>query len=194
MTYLGYIYGPQPGNENENITLPPDMIKPLELWECISGQEHWVPMKQAADSIASRPTTSRFRIWDFQNDKLILPGASEMNDLKIKYLCVSGSYECEFHVTSCVHRRFLRASSLPKSPDAGRPRVAQVFDGAEKAKARINRTARKESYGSFNRHPFRGRRGREEEEHEEIPVRSVLSALLCRRARARRRFANGKTR
>ena len=161
VTYLGYIYGPQPGNENENITLPPDMIKPLELWECISGQEHWVPMKQAADSIASRPTTSRFRIWDFQNDKLILPGASEVNDLKIKYLCSFPDLTSPSSQVMILRSQTFLACQLIAEVAAmlgGEEARADFQARADTAKkAIINRTARKEAYASFNRLPFRAR-------------------------------------
>lgn len=161
VTYSDYIYGPQPGNVDSDIALPPDMIKPLELWECIAGQQHWVPMKQAADSIASRPTTSRFRIWDFQNDQLILPGASETNDLKIKYLCCFPDLTApDSPVMILRSQTFLACQFIAE--------VAAMLGGEEARmdfqaradtakKAIINRTARKEAYASFNRMPFRAR-------------------------------------
>lgn len=161
LSYLGFTYGPT--QIDANITLPPDLIKPLELWECISGQQHWVQMRQAADALSSRPTTSRFRIWDYQNDVLIMPGASQTNDLKIKYL---GSFPDLTNANSIVYvlraQTYLACKLVAEvSKMLGGLEMAQIFDAdAEKAKARIsNRTARKESYGSYNRIPFRGRRG-----------------------------------
>jgi hypothetical protein len=162
VSFQGYNYGP--ANIDPNITLPLDMVKPLELWECITGQQSWVPMKQAADNIASRPTTGRFRIWDFQNDILILPGSSQTNDLKIKYL---GSFPDLTGVNSVIYilrsQTFLACQLVSEVAEmlGGIEMAATFHQRAVEAKARIsNRTARKESYGSYNRTPFRGRRGR----------------------------------
>jgi hypothetical protein len=165
LSFLGYTYGE--GKLDGTKALPPDMVKPLELWECIAGQQRWVEMKQASDSISSRPTNSRFRIWDFQNDILYMPGASQTNDLKIKYL---GTFPDLAGPTAPVY--ILRSQTYLANKlvaDVGRAlgalEMIPSFEAeAEKAKARIvNRTARKESYGSYNRRPFRqrgSRRGR----------------------------------
>ena len=163
LTYLGYIYGPD--IVDGNLALPLDMIKPLELWECISGQQHWTLMKQAADNIASRPTTSRFRIWDFANDKLILPGASQTNDLKIKYLCsfpdITGPNSQVMILRSQTYLACQLVAEVAAMLGGEEARVDFTNRAVEAKKAIINRTARKEQYAAYQRIPFRGRgRGR----------------------------------
>jgi hypothetical protein len=161
LTYLGFICGPDPGGIYPNITLPQDMIKPLELWECIEGQRRWVPMKQAADSISSRPTQARFGVWDFQQDILYLPGSSQTNDLKIKYVWSMPDLTEPDDPVYILHAQTALACQLVAD-------VAKMLGGLEMAatftkdasdgRARIvNRTARKESYVSYNRIPFRAR-------------------------------------
>ncbi len=159
VSYLGYTYGQ--GLVDGTITLPPDMIKPLELWECVSGQQHWTPMKPVSDSIASRPTTSRFGVWDFQNDTLILPGASQTNDLKIKYMCsfpdITGP---DSQIMILWSQTFLACQLVSEVSGmlGGLEAQADFAKRAIAAKARIvNRTARKEAYMAFNRQPFRAR-------------------------------------
>lgn len=158
ISYLGYYDG---DTTNEDISLPPDLIKPLELWESISGQQFWNPMRQAADSLSSRPTQSRFGVWDYQNDVLILPGSSQYNDLKLKYLCYAPDLTGPDSVVYIVHAQDALANMLVSavSKSLGGLEMAKVFDGdANKAiDAIINRTARKESYMSYNRIPFRAR-------------------------------------
>ena len=160
LSFLGYTYGINKLDGTK--TLPLNMVKPLELWECIAGQQSWVPMRQAADSIASRPTTGRFRIWDFQNDILYLPGSSQTNDLKIKYV---GTFPDLANGNAPIY--ILRAQTYlacklvaDVSKMLGGLEMAAAFEQeADKGKDRIvNRTARKEAYASFNRIPFRGRR------------------------------------
>lgn len=161
VNFQGYTYGPN--DIDSTIMLPPNLIKPLELWECVTGQQRWAPMRQAADSISSRPTTSRFGIWDYQNDILILPGASQTNDLKIKYV---GSFPDLTGPNSIVYilrsQTALACQFLSEvSESLGDLETAATFSKrASDARGRIvNRTARKEAYGSYNRIPFRGRHG-----------------------------------
>lgn len=161
LSFLGYNYGGATIDGTK--TLPLDMIKPLEIWECITGQQHWVAMKQAADSIASRPTTARFRIWDFQNDVLILPGSSQTNDLKIKYVCSFpdlASPTAPIYILRSQTYLACKVCAEVAKLTGGLESAAIFEQDAKEAKARIvNRTARKESYGAYNRIPFRGRRG-----------------------------------
>ena len=159
---LGYWDGQQvwPG-----ITLPPDLIKPLEMWECQTGGTAWVPMIQAADSISTRSTSYRFNIWDFENETLFLPGASQQNDIKMKYLCyapdITGpqSQIMILHAQTALAALMIEAASLMLG---GIESAAVWHTRANDAINQIiNRTARKEAYASFHRIPFRSRsRGR----------------------------------
>lgn len=148
-----------------NITLPADLIKPLELWECISGQQRWIPMKPVADSISSRPTQARFGVWDFQNDVLIMPGSSQTEDLKLKYLCYAPDLTGPASVAYVVHCQTALANMVVAtvSKMLGGLEMAAVFEKDYKKAIEmiVNRTGRREQYQAFNRIPFRMRgRGR----------------------------------
>src|SRR5580658_4868802 len=59
------------GNEMQaSWYLPADMLKPLEVWERQTGNNLWVPMRQAADSISTRVIKPFFSIWDYEADTL----------------------------------------------------------------------------------------------------------------------------
>jgi len=146
------------------VHLPVDLLKPLELWEQIVGGQTWVPMKQASDSISSRSVQPRFSLWDYENETLFLPAASQTNNLKIKYLCyapdlVSTSSlvlvpRCQTALAKLV------ACEVAKNRGAAPPIVAQLQSDADNAINMIsNRTARKESYATYVRQPFRTRQG-----------------------------------
>src|SRR5690348_14284434 len=68
ISYLGY------WNGQETLyppALPPDMIKPLEIWNSQSGAQAWYAMRQVPDSISSRSPQLLPCVWDFQNEQLI---------------------------------------------------------------------------------------------------------------------------
>lgn len=160
LTYTGFDNG-------QTIIAPPflpvDCLKPLELWERQNGGSTWVPMRQASDSISTRPFTSRFCIWDYANDELIIPGASQTNDLKIKYLCYApditgpNSPIMVAHATTALS--FLMAAEASKS--RGGQAAAGFMADAEDAILKImNRSAIKDAFKSSQRKPFRNRGGR----------------------------------
>ncbi len=162
ISFLGYFNG---NTVLPNITLPQDCIKPLELWECISGANSWQPMRPVADAIASRPTSNRFGVWDFANDILILPGSSQTEDIKLKYLCYAPDLTGPDSVAYVLHCQTALSNLLVSavSKMLGGLEMAGVFekDAHRAIDMIVNRTARREAYQSFSRIPFRGRgRGR----------------------------------
>lgn len=162
ISYQGYFNGQ---TVIPNVKLPPDLIKPLEAWEAVSGATSWQPMKPVSDSIASRPTSNRFGVWDFQNDVLILPGSSQSEDLKLKYLCYAPDLTGPNSVAYVVHCQTALANMVVASVSKmlGGIEMASVFqkDCDKAIDMIVNRTARAEGYKAFNRIPFRGRgRGR----------------------------------
>ena len=160
INYQGYFNGQ---DLIPNVTLPADLIKPLELWESVGGQRFWMPMKPVSDSISSRPTRARFGVWDFTNDTLILPGASQTNDIKMKYLCYAPDITAPNSTIYVVHAQSALANAIVASVAKmlGGLEMAAVFEKDRKSAVDmiVNRTARAEAYKSFNRIPFRGRRG-----------------------------------
>jgi hypothetical protein len=141
--------------------LPADLIKPLEVWEVQYGTitGGWVPMKQAPDSLNPSIIQPRFRQWSFSHDKLILPGASYTNNLRIRYLAQAPDITT---LQTIIYPRgvstalaFLTLDMLAGS--RGGP-MAQIFkQRAEEAISQlINQTSRKMAYSQFVRRPYRG--------------------------------------
>jgi len=162
ISYLGYWNGQ---TVNPTVTLPADLVKPLELWECYPGETAWKPMKPVSDSISSRPTTNRFCVWDFEQDILSMPGNSQTANLKMKYLLYAPALTSPASVAYVVQCENALANLLVAavSKMLGGLEMSAVFDkdATMEINMIVNRTARKEQYQAFNRKPFRSRgRGR----------------------------------
>ena len=144
------------------IALPTDLVKPLELWEVQFGTitGGWVPMKQAPDALNPSIIQPRFRQWAFSDEKIVLPGASQNNNIRIKYVAMApdittlNTYIYPRGVSTAL--AFLVLDMLAGA--RGGP-MAQIFKArAEEAINQIiNQTVRKQAYSQFVRRPYRGR-------------------------------------
>lgn len=143
-------------------TLPIDLVKPLELWESIPGGNAWCEMTQVPDAVIVNTISSRYGIWGFSHDKLILPGVSQSNDLKMKYLAMAPdivTFESPLMVRGCATALALLALDQLSGSRGGS--MAETFKSrAEEAINQIiNQTVRKQAYSQFTRRPFRSRGG-----------------------------------
>jgi hypothetical protein len=163
ISYAGYFDGQ---NNWLQWRLPPDMLKPMELWERQTGNNVWNPMKPVSDSISTRPIVPRFNNWDYQTDVLYLPPSSQTNDLKFKYLCYAPditSVSSPIMVPRCQSALSYRlAAEVAKSRGGLEMAAIWAKDADTFEQAIVNRSGRKESYMAFFRKPFRPgrRRGR----------------------------------
>lgn len=139
--------------------LPPDMLKPLELWQRQTGNNYWIPMKCVSDAIETRPIVPFMNVWDFQNDKLYVPAFSQSNDIKLKYLCYAPDItdvNSPVLIARCQSALSYRMASETAKTRGGLEMAAVWAKDADNFEAAIvNRTARKESYQAFFRKPFR---------------------------------------
>lgn len=148
---------------NPAVVLPPSCLKPLEIWECQTGGQYWTPMKQLPSSLSCSTQTARFRCWDYKQDKLYMPGATQTNDLKLKMLTYAPALTGPSSPVLILNCQ--TALGLLIAEDACRMNGGLL--GADKLHALaedaieliIDRSAIKESYSSFQRRPFRSRRG-----------------------------------
>jgi hypothetical protein len=145
---------------NVGPTLPSDLVKPLEIWECPTGGNAWVRMTQLPDSLPSHhPMGPRFGVWLFQNDELILPPSSQTNDLRIKYLAMApdiSTLASPLMVRGCTTAlAYLMLDQV--AGGRGGP-MAETFKArAEEAINQIlNQTVRKMLYAQYVRKPYRG--------------------------------------
>lgn len=159
LNYNGYFDGQQ---MNANWYLPPNMVKPLEIWERQTGNNYWVPMTQVADSISTRPIMPRISEWDWEAETLYLPPWNETNDLKIKGLMYAPDLTATSSPVLVARCQTALAYLLlvEVAKQRGGLEMAAVWqkDADNYVEAIVNRTARKEAYGSYSRIPFRRRR------------------------------------
>lgn len=147
-------------------TLPPDMIVPLELWERQNGTiNRWSKMGQVSDSITTSSQTSSFQEWDWENDVLYLPGATQTNDLRMKYIAFAPELtgpDSQVFVVGCkVALAALIGEMAAKSRGGSEAAAAFKAESDNEIQLLLAPYARKEQYASFVRKPFRGsRRGR----------------------------------
>jgi hypothetical protein len=144
--------------------LPPDLLKPLEIFERISGTTGpWAPMRQAPDEIGSRQISQRFGVWSFVNDRLLLPPANQTIDLRIHYihkLPDISSVESPLMIVGCettLALLFLDAMTIGRGGEE-----ANIFKerATESLNLLINQTVRKMAFSSYTRKPFRSSRNR----------------------------------
>lgn len=81
----GYFDGVQL-NTNPQQFVPPDLLTPLFLWERETGStEDWVEMVERPDGLPSVLPGQRFRIWEWRQDGLYMPGSVQSNDVRLRY-------------------------------------------------------------------------------------------------------------
>jgi hypothetical protein len=73
-------------NTNPQQFVPPDLLVPLFLWERQTGStEDWVEMVERPDGLPSVLPSQRFRIWEWRQDAIYMPGAVQENDIRLRY-------------------------------------------------------------------------------------------------------------
>lgn len=66
--------------------LPTDLLAPLFLWERQTGsKEDWQEMRPRPDGLPSVNQNQRLGIWEWRADALYMPGATQSNDLRLRY-------------------------------------------------------------------------------------------------------------
>lgn len=161
LTYTGYFDGV---TQHPGPFLPADLVEPLEIWERQNGTtQSFTEVKQASDSISTRAQQAKFCIWDYESDILYFPGATQSNDLKLKYLYATPRLTAtaqQIPILDCdMAMGALIAEILSNSRVPGGP-AAMAFHGRAQTEVEllVAPTVRKEEYASFNRRPFRGTR------------------------------------
>lgn len=66
--------------------VPSDLLEPLRIWERQTNTTNeWRPMKQVLDGLPSVVQTDRLGIWEWRSDEIVMPGAVQSNDLRLRY-------------------------------------------------------------------------------------------------------------
>lgn len=83
LSYTGYNNGTA---NSATPTLPTDMVGPLRLQERTTGStQQFIPMFPVNDGLPSRGKQSRLVEWDWRGDSIWLVGATQSNDIRIRY-------------------------------------------------------------------------------------------------------------
>ena len=147
-------------NQNPTPFVPTDLMQPEFIWERQTGStEHWVRMTEQLDGLPSVVQSLRLAIWEWRGDQVVMPGATQSNDLRLRYQ----SRQTDFATTEDV--LYIRDGSAPvayfmlatyelsKNPELatayegrGMQRLQQIATANARAKQRVAVTRR--SYGN----------------------------------------------
>jgi hypothetical protein len=155
ISYVGFFDG---SNNFPNPTLPPNMIIPLRFWERQSGTtNYFAPMFQVNDGLPSVYQTPCLRYWDWQSDKVYMPGATQVNDVQLRYLAylpdlTDGTspvliLRCAQALAYLTAYQFATSRGSSLAPQLQANAKAQVDD-------MINRTAKRSNRGNHRRRGY----------------------------------------
>lgn len=130
--------------------VPVDLDVPIFLWERQTGSsENWVEMVEIPDGLPSTPQSSRLRMWEWRQDGLYMPGATQSNDLRLRYsgthpLFVSANDTLLFRgATGAIAYKMVSVYLASKNPQAStladgeaKVRIAQICTRSARMKQR----------------------------------------------------------
>ena len=66
--------------------IPTDLLVPVRIWERQTGSsEPFLPMHQRKDGLPSETQQERLRYWEWRTDGIIFLGATQSNDIRLRY-------------------------------------------------------------------------------------------------------------
>jgi hypothetical protein len=147
-------------NVGPQLQIPPDLLQPQFMWERQTGStENWVPMAETLDGLPAYVPASRFRMWEWRTDAIYMPGATQSNDLRLRYegslaMFVSTSDTLFFRgATGAIAYYTVSTYLSSKNPAAAQAaesrasqRVSQICTRSSRMKQRAASVRR--SYGS----------------------------------------------
>lgn len=87
-------------------TLPFDMVIPLKVWERHAGTaEFFIPV-DPREGVPETQQVDRFRFYEWKGDRICFRGATQVNDLKIRYL----AYFAELDIADATPIPILRSA------------------------------------------------------------------------------------
>lgn len=161
LSYTGYFDGVQ---MQATPFLPANLTEPLEVWVRQSGSyNRWSPVTQAADSISTRSQVALPGIWDWETDILYLPGFTQKNDLKLKYLIATPrltAFNQQIPIADCEMAMGALIAELLSGGRGGAEAAAFHARAESEVDLLVVPSARKGQYAMSNRRPFRSSRAR----------------------------------
>jgi hypothetical protein len=142
--------------------LPTNLLVPLRLWERQNGSaEDFIPMNQPKDGLPSVLQAFRFLVWEWRYDGIYLIGATQANDLRLRYEAVLNDLSA---TTDPVLIRgsqnvlaFLVAEQFATA--RGSPQAVSFGQAAERALEQMFlRASRRQQHTPHRRRPYSWRR------------------------------------
>lgn len=141
-----------------NLTLPPNFQIPLKMFERPSGQSaEFIPMWPASNGIPSTPKSTYSRVWEWRNDSLFMPGALQVNDLKVRFQMYLDDKTDPSEKVPIIRCAVALAYLVVEIFAEGRGSTITPVFQAEKEdaiKQIINLTTRKKQHENFRRQPY----------------------------------------
>lgn len=142
--------------------LPADLYLPDYIWERQNGStENWVPMRECLGGMPSVNQGDRLGIWEWRQDAIYMPGAIQVNDLRLRY---QGNQASFVSVNDTLYFRggvgpiaykTLSSYLISKNPEAATQaaseanmRMSQIFTRSSRMKQRS--PSNRKSYGNLS--------------------------------------------
>lgn len=159
-TYLsdgGFFNGTTQANPPQ---LPTDLQEPQLLWERqTASDEGWIPMQEFPDGLPSWNQGTRIACWEWRSDRIYMPGAVQLEDMKIRYesdsmqfilptdvVMVRGANSALANLLAAVYVNSRSPGDGAGFAAAGDTFIQQI--ALENTRARQRMTLTRQSYGS----------------------------------------------
>jgi hypothetical protein len=160
--YMGWANSYDGVNTFATPLLPQDMLLPLRLWERQTANlMDFIPMEQANDGLpASMGHLSWNRYWDWRNDSIWFPGATQSNDLRLRYVAYLPDLALAGNVPVLKAASAVAFYLCAEFADARGSPLADAYwaKGDADVKKLIGRTARRKQGATYRRRAYGRRR------------------------------------
>ncbi len=157
ISYTGYFDGV---NNFNTPVLPADMVGPLRLQERATGStQQFIPMFPVNDGLPSRVKQGRLIEWNWDNDKIWLVGATQSNDIRLRYNRFLPELVLGANPSAVLILRSDRALAYKISQIFAEGRGSELAGSFETSyqaflKRMTSRTARRKQRGQHRRKPY----------------------------------------
>lgn len=142
--------------------IPTDLLVPVRIWERATGSgESFIPLVQRKDGLPSENQQTRLRYWEWRTDGMIFLGATQSNDIRIRYESVlpdvaQGTDSIQLRGAQDALAYFAAALAAKSRGSA----AAGDFDaaGEEALRKILVRSVRRQQHTMHRRRPYGRRR------------------------------------
>jgi hypothetical protein len=86
-TYLAFAGYWDGSTLHTDLTLPPDLLQPLKMWERVADStDIFVPLKEAQDGLQPRDQLDMLTVWEWREGQINFVGSTQQRDVRLRYL------------------------------------------------------------------------------------------------------------